>query len=132
MMAANYRHIGGHENRLGRHYSGFSAFLAATPLARQSLAAQKFPSGGSNRRSQASVREQWAHSRCKRRQPSAAAAREQARASTNAMAVPLRAPNRLKPTQPTGTESLRFRHQEGLYPGQRLSRYLNVNPSPIS
>src|SRR5438128_4796073 len=52
MMAANYRHIGGHENRLGRHYSGFSAFLAATPLARQSLAAQKFPSGGSNRRSQ--------------------------------------------------------------------------------
>src|SRR5215472_8242495 len=26
MMAANYRHIGDPENRLGRHYSGFSAF----------------------------------------------------------------------------------------------------------
>jgi hypothetical protein len=25
MMAANYRHIGGLENRLGRHYSRFSA-----------------------------------------------------------------------------------------------------------
>src|SRR5690242_8558873 len=26
MMAANYRHIGGDENRLGRHYSRFSGF----------------------------------------------------------------------------------------------------------
>jgi len=25
-MAANYRHIGGGENRLGRHYSRFSRF----------------------------------------------------------------------------------------------------------
>src|SRR6266851_4102775 len=54
MMAANYRHIGDQENRLGRHYSRFRAFSPAVPLARQSLAAQKFRSGGSNRRSQAS------------------------------------------------------------------------------
>jgi hypothetical protein len=26
MMAADYRHIGGGENRLGRHYSRFSRF----------------------------------------------------------------------------------------------------------
>src|SRR5262244_156783 len=26
MMAADYRHIGGRENRLGRHYSRFSGF----------------------------------------------------------------------------------------------------------
>src|SRR5271169_6872670 len=29
MMAADYRHIGGRENRLGRHYSRFSPFLPA-------------------------------------------------------------------------------------------------------
>src|SRR6266850_8445869 len=32
MMAANYRHIGGLENRLGRHYSRFSASWPAAPL----------------------------------------------------------------------------------------------------
>jgi len=32
MMAANYRHIGGGENRLGRHYSRFSAFCPPQPL----------------------------------------------------------------------------------------------------
>src|SRR5205814_730650 len=32
MMAADYRHIGGHENRLGRHYSRFSPFWPARPL----------------------------------------------------------------------------------------------------
>jgi hypothetical protein len=30
-MAANYRHIGGLENRLGRHYSRFSASARGTP-----------------------------------------------------------------------------------------------------
>jgi hypothetical protein len=32
MMAANYRHIGGLENRLGRHYSRFSASAPRRPL----------------------------------------------------------------------------------------------------
>src|SRR5690348_7996762 len=32
MMAADYRHIGGCENRLGRHYSRFSAFWPPPPL----------------------------------------------------------------------------------------------------
>ena len=32
MMAANYRHIGGLENRLGRHYSRSSASGLAVPL----------------------------------------------------------------------------------------------------
>src|SRR5271166_5439895 len=35
-----YRHIGGFENRLGRHYSRFSPSWPAPPLAAQSLAAQ--------------------------------------------------------------------------------------------
>src|SRR6266851_5024116 len=52
MMAANYRHIRGFENRLGRHYSRFPAFSPAATLARQSLVLPKSPSGGSNRRSQ--------------------------------------------------------------------------------
>jgi hypothetical protein len=51
MMAANYRHIGGLENRLGRHYSRFSASWPAAPLAAQSLARRKSPNRGSNRRS---------------------------------------------------------------------------------
>src|SRR5438477_12180145 len=51
MMAANYRHIGGLENRLGRHYSRFSASWPAAPLAAQSLARRKSPNHGSNRRS---------------------------------------------------------------------------------
>src|ERR1700732_5601422 len=54
MMAANYRHIGGLENRLGRHYSRFSASGPAAPLAAQSLARRKSRNGGSNRRSWAS------------------------------------------------------------------------------
>src|SRR5438132_6563943 len=64
MMAANYRHIGGQENRLGRHYSRFPAFSPAAPLARQYLAAQKFRRGGSNRRSQA---RQWRAHECSER-----------------------------------------------------------------
>src|SRR5258708_39256181 len=40
MMAANYRHIGGLENRLGRHYSRFSASWPAAPLVAQSLAGE--------------------------------------------------------------------------------------------
>src|SRR6266851_8070079 len=55
MMAANYRHIGGLENRLGRHYSRFSASGPAAPLAAQSLARRKSPNHGSNRRSQANA-----------------------------------------------------------------------------
>src|SRR5882757_7178761 len=53
MMAANYRHIGGLENRLGRHYSRFSTSWPAAPLAAQSLARRKLPNHGSNRPSQA-------------------------------------------------------------------------------
>src|SRR6267154_5692304 len=52
MMAANYRHIGGPENRLGRHYSRFSISWPPAPLAAQSLARRKSQNGGSNRRSQ--------------------------------------------------------------------------------
>src|SRR4051794_12944199 len=53
MMAADYRHIGGHENRLGRHYSRFSPFWPAPALAGQSLALRKLCDAGSNRRSRA-------------------------------------------------------------------------------
>src|ERR1700759_980057 len=52
-MAADYRHIGGHENRLGRHYSRFSAFSPTPALAGQSLALRKLCDAASNRRSQA-------------------------------------------------------------------------------
>src|SRR5882757_10957750 len=55
MMAANYRHIGGLENRLGRHYSRFSTSWPAAPLAAQSLARRKLPNHGSNRPSQVNV-----------------------------------------------------------------------------
>src|SRR6516165_8115075 len=51
MMAANYRHIGGGENRLGRHYSRFSAFWPPAAPADQSLALRKSQNAGSNRRS---------------------------------------------------------------------------------
>src|SRR5215471_20556441 len=54
MMAANYRHIGGGENRLGRHYSRFLRIWPTAFLADQSLALCKSQNGGSNRRSQAS------------------------------------------------------------------------------
>src|SRR2546423_10245882 len=56
MMAADYRHIGGRENRLGRHYSRFSPFSPAPALADQSLALRKSWNAGSNRRSQARAR----------------------------------------------------------------------------
>ena len=51
-MAADYRHIGGVENRLGRHYSRFSPFSPTPALADQSLALRKSWNAGSNRRSQ--------------------------------------------------------------------------------
>src|SRR5438874_13341788 len=54
MMAADYRHIGGRENRLGRHYSRFSPFWPAPALAGQSLALRKLCDAGSNRRSRVS------------------------------------------------------------------------------
>src|SRR5271170_4639077 len=53
MMAADYRHIGGVENRLGRHYSRFLPFWPAASFADQSLALRKSWNAGSNRRSQA-------------------------------------------------------------------------------
>src|SRR6516165_10351320 len=56
MMAANYQHIGGHENRLGRHYSRFSAFWSPADLTDQSLALRKSQNAGSNGRSRASSR----------------------------------------------------------------------------
>jgi len=55
-MAANYQHIGGGENRLGRHYSRFSAFWPPAALADQSLALRKSQNAGSNRRSRAKLR----------------------------------------------------------------------------
>ena len=54
-MAANYQHIGGGENRLGRHYSRFSAFWPPAALADQSLALRKSQNAGSNRRSRVSA-----------------------------------------------------------------------------
>src|SRR6516165_2372236 len=53
MMAANYRYIGGGENRLGRHYSRFSGIWPTAFLADQSLALRKSQNGGSNRRRRA-------------------------------------------------------------------------------
>src|SRR5215813_10231271 len=49
MMAANYRHIGGGVNRLGRHYSRFSGFWPTPFLIDQSLALRKSRNTGSNR-----------------------------------------------------------------------------------
>src|SRR5436190_785700 len=54
MMAANYRHIGDRENRLGRHYSRFSPFWPTPALSGQSLDLRKLCDAGSNRRSQVS------------------------------------------------------------------------------
>jgi indole-3-acetate monooxygenase len=56
-MAADYRHIGSLENRLGRHYSRFLAFWPAPALAGQSLALRKLCDAGSNRRSRDSARQ---------------------------------------------------------------------------
>src|SRR2546421_4016204 len=55
MMAANYRHIGDRENRLGRHYSRFSPFWPTPALSGQSLALRKLCDAGSNRRSQVRI-----------------------------------------------------------------------------
>src|SRR5437868_3163900 len=54
MMAADYRHIDGLENRLGRHYSRFPPFSPTPALADQSLALRKLCDAGSNRRSRVS------------------------------------------------------------------------------
>src|SRR5215467_13142140 len=54
MMAANYRHIGGGENRLGRHYSRFSGIWLTSFFADQSLTLRKSQNAGSNRPSRAS------------------------------------------------------------------------------
>src|SRR5262249_7871772 len=53
MMAANYRHIGGGENRLGRHYSRFAGIWPTSFLADQSLTLRKSQNAGSNRPSRA-------------------------------------------------------------------------------
>src|SRR5438128_2741612 len=53
MMAADYRHIGGGENRLGRHYSRFSRIWPTAFVGDQSLALRKSLNGGSNRRRRA-------------------------------------------------------------------------------
>jgi len=42
-MAADYRHIGGRKNRLGRHYSRFSAFLARGAPCRSMTCPTKIP-----------------------------------------------------------------------------------------
>src|SRR5215510_7480182 len=55
MMAANYRHIGGGVNRLGRHYSRFSGFWPTPFLIDQSLALRKSRNTGSNRPRRASL-----------------------------------------------------------------------------
>src|SRR5277367_6619819 len=67
MMAADYRHIGGVENRLGRHYSRFSPFWPAASFADQSLALRKSWNAGSNRRSQVrnAHMERRRHCRCR-------------------------------------------------------------------
>jgi hypothetical protein len=52
MMAADYRHIGSLENRLGRHYSRFPPFSPTPALPGQSLALRKLCDAASNRRSQ--------------------------------------------------------------------------------
>src|SRR5205823_2789375 len=57
MMAANYRHIGGSENRLGRHYSRFSRIWPTAFVADQPLALRKSQNGGSNRRRRANWHE---------------------------------------------------------------------------
>src|ERR1700747_1137852 len=54
MMAADYRHIAGLENGLGRHYSRFPPFSPTPALADQSLALRKLRDAGSNRRSRVS------------------------------------------------------------------------------
>src|SRR5215472_12961185 len=53
MMAANYRHIGGGENRLVRHYSRFAGIWPTSFLADQSLTLRKSQNAGSNRPSRA-------------------------------------------------------------------------------
>src|SRR5712671_151107 len=55
MMAADYRHIDGLENRRGRHYSRFPPFSPTPALAGQSLAPRKLRDAGSNRRSRVKI-----------------------------------------------------------------------------
>src|SRR6516164_2360484 len=69
MMAANYQHIGGHENRLGRHYSRFSAFWSPADLTDQSLALRKSQNAGSNGRSRANRFERVVGERCNAKLP---------------------------------------------------------------
>src|SRR5215468_11284513 len=61
MMAANYRHIGGGENRLGRHYSRFAGIWPTSFLADQSLTLRKSQNAGSNRPSRANERKPRFH-----------------------------------------------------------------------
>jgi hypothetical protein len=58
-MGVNYRHIGGAENRLGRHYSGFLRFYPTASFANQSLALRNLQDAGSNRRSRANWVMRW-------------------------------------------------------------------------
>src|ERR1700730_19435407 len=63
MMAANYRHIGGGENRVGRHYSRFWTSGPAAPLAAHHLP-------GENRRTAGRIGEvglRWSPAPRKRR-----------------------------------------------------------------
>jgi hypothetical protein len=86
MMAADYRHIGGVENRLGRHYSRFSPFSPTPALADQSLARRKLWNAGSNRRSRANdVSEQTATAEVLSDMDAEIAALEQRRAKTQAL-----------------------------------------------
>jgi hypothetical protein len=67
MMAADYRHIDGLENRLGRHYSRFPPFSPTPALAGQSLAPRKLRDAGSNRRSRANLLVALLLWRCRKR-----------------------------------------------------------------
>src|SRR5215831_16251896 len=58
MMAANYQHIGGGVNRLGRHYSRFSGFWPMASVVDQSLALRKSQNRESNRRRRAKAVQQ--------------------------------------------------------------------------
>src|SRR5215831_3783875 len=57
MMAANYQHIGGGVNRLGRHYSRFSGFWPMASVVDQSLALRKSQNRESNRRRRVKIKE---------------------------------------------------------------------------
>src|SRR5262249_42922365 len=86
MMAANYRHIGGGVNRLGRHYSRFSGFWPMASVVDQSLALRKSQNRESNRR---------------RRVRKIAPATESAPTTSATVTVGLKRANRPKPTNST-------------------------------